>query len=145
MTLMRTRDTLMLSLAACALALVAVAEAATPRSLLAGYDSEARKADPAFPGFDPRRGEALFRFEAKKSDGTPASCTGCHTPDPKQAGRARVTGKAIAPLAPVANADRFTDPARTERWFQRNCNDVLARPCSAQEKGDFLTYLLSVQ
>jgi len=53
--------------------------------------------------------------------------------------------KAIEPLAPSTNAKRFTDRAKVEKWCMRNCYDVLRRPCTALEKGDFLTYLLSVK
>jgi hypothetical protein len=52
------------------------------------------------------------------------------------------TGKAIAPLAPAANAERFTDAGKAEKWFRRNCNDVLGRACTASEKADVLAYLL---
>ena len=55
-----------------------------------------------------------------------------------------VTGKAIEPLAPSANPARFTRAAKVAKWFQRNCNDVLQRPCTAQEKGDVLAWLLTL-
>jgi hypothetical protein len=32
-----------------------------------------------------------------------------------------------------------------EKWFKRNCNDVAGRACTALEKGDVLTYLLSLK
>ena len=51
------------------------------------------------------------------------------------------TGKAIAPLAPAANAERFTDAAKVEKWFRRNCNDVLGRACTPSEKADVLAYV----
>ena len=46
---------------------------------------------------------------------------------------------------PPANPDRFSDAATTEKWFRRNCNDVLGRECTPQEKGDVLTWLLSLR
>jgi hypothetical protein len=55
-----------------------------------------------------------------------------------------VTGKDIAPLAPAANPKRFTDPAKVEKWFRRNCNDVLHRACTPQEQGDIVAYVRSV-
>ena len=67
-------------------------------------------------------------------------CASCHTASPKQAGQTRV-GKRIEPLAPAANPQRFTDAAKVEKWFRRNCQDVLQRECSAQEKGDFIAWL----
>ncbi len=69
------------------------------------------------------------------------ACTACHTDAPAQAGRHVVTGKAIKPLAPRAEAARFTDPAKTEKWFRRNCTEVLGRECSAAEKADFILFL----
>ena len=56
-----------------------------------------------------------------------------------------MTKKRIEPLAPAANPKRFSDPARVDKWFRRNCKDVLSRACSAEEKGDVLAYLLTVR
>ena len=53
-------------------------------------------------------------------------------------------GKTIEPMAVSASPSRFTDIAKTEKWFGRNCKTVLGRACSAQEKGDFITYLSSL-
>ncbi len=71
------------------------------------------------------------------------SCASCHTPDPSAVGEHSVTGKRIEPLAPAANPKRFSDPASVEKWFKRNCNDVLKRLCTAQEKGDLLAWLMT--
>jgi len=32
-----------------------------------------------------------------------------------------------------------------EKWFKRNCKDVLARECTAQEKADFVAFLIAVK
>lgn len=69
------------------------------------------------------------------------SCSTCHGTPPVKQGRHAVTGKTIAPLAPAANPRAFTETARVDRWLRRNCNDVLRRECSAQEKADLLAYL----
>lgn len=39
-----------------------------------------------------------------------------------------------------------SSPARgkAEKWFRRNCNDVLDRACTAQEKGNILAYLMQL-
>ena len=34
--------------------------------------------------------------------------------------------------------------AKVEKWFARNCNDVLGRACTPVEKGDVLAWLLSL-
>ena len=39
----------------------------------------------------------------------------------------------------------FTDPAKTEKWFRRNCNDVMGRVCTADEKADVLAWLLTLK
>jgi len=125
-----------ISLAA-ALALAGPALAADPAALLAGYRSEARKADAAF---DPsaQRGARLFTAP----HGNDWSCATCHGNPPVGTGRHATTGKAIAPLAPSANPERFTSETKAEKWFRRNCNDVLGRACTAAEKADVLAFLL---
>lgn len=124
------------------------AEAATPagpRALLSDYQSEARRESAAFAGFDAARGRTLFVTQvALDGPGTKASaCTTCHTSDPRQPGRSPA-GKLIDPLAPSANPERFTDRKKADKWFDRNCKQVLGRPCSNSEKGDLLTYLLKL-
>ena len=109
----------------------------SPASLMAHY---AQTAGVPVAGLSATRGAALYRTEHPGRDGQPVSCASCHTASPTQAGRTRV-GKRIEPLAPVANPERFTDAAKVEKWFRRNCMDVLQRECSAQEKGDFIAWL----
>ncbi len=114
------------------------AAADTPETVMAHYAQQAGVAPGAL---SPARGEALYRSEHPgKHGGVRQSCAGCHTASPKQAGQTRV-GKRIEPLAPAANPARFTDAAKVEKWFRRNCMDVLQRECSAQEKGDFIAWL----
>jgi len=69
------------------------------------------------------------------------SCASCHGQPPTAQGKHANTGKAIAPLAPAFNPKAFTDTAKVDKWFRRNCKDVLARECSASEKADVLAYL----
>jgi hypothetical protein len=120
------------------LALVAMpAFAETPQQIL---DSLVAQAGPASAS----RGEQLFR--AKSGAGKTAdACTSCHTDNPKAVGQHVKTHKSIDPIAPAAQKDRFTDPAKVEKWFKRNCQEVLARACTAQEKADFTAYMLSVK
>lgn len=116
----------------------AIAE--TPESVLASLKSEA-SGKPGFQEFSAERGETFF----KAKHGGEWSCSSCHTDNTAAEGKHAKTGKIIKPLAPSANAERFTDMAKVEKWFKRNCNDVLERVCTAQEKGDVLTYLLAVK
>lgn len=119
------------------LAAPGAAMAADAAGFLAGYQTEARKADAAFAA-SAQRGEQFFTSQ----HGREWSCASCHGATPTVQGRHAKTAKVIAPLAPKANAERFTDAARVEKWFRRNCNDVLGRACTPAEKADVLAYLL---
>jgi hypothetical protein len=110
-----------------------------PQDFLAEFAAQAKKDDAAFSGFDASRGEQFF----KSRHGGDWSCSSCHTDNPTATGKHVVTKKAIKPFAPSANPERFTNPAKVEKWFKRNCKDVVKRECTAQEKGDLLTYLMS--
>ena len=116
----------------------AIAE--TPEGVLATLKSEA-SGKPGFQEFSAARGETFF----KTKHGGEWSCASCHTDNPAAEGKHAKTGKVIKPLAPSANAERFSDMAKVEKWFKRNCNDVLERVCTPQEKGDVLAYLLTVK
>jgi hypothetical protein len=120
-----------------ALALAGGAQAAQPGDLLAGYQAEARKADAGFSA-SASRGERFFN----ERHGGEWSCASCHGSPPVGQGKHAKTGKAIAPLAPAANRERFADVAKAEKWFRRNCNDVLSRACTPSEKADVLAWLL---
>jgi hypothetical protein len=122
---------------AAALALSGSALAADPASLLGAYQAEARHNDASFAA-SIARGEAFFNAR----HGNEWSCASCHGNPPTGQGKHAKTGKAIAPLAPKANAERFADAAKAEKWFRRNCNDVLGRACTASEKADVLAFLL---
>lgn len=117
---------------------------AGPREdLLAQYATAARTDAPTFSGFSSARGKTLYtqKFSGGKPD-TPA-CTACHGENPRGAGRT-LTGKDIEAVAVSVTPKRYTDAAKVEKWFKRNCNEVLGRACTAQEKGDWLTYMLSL-
>jgi hypothetical protein len=117
------------------------ASAESPQQIQQALEAEARRtAGAAFPGFSARRGQQFFN----QTHGREWSCGTCHTADPRRAGMHAATGKAIDPLAPAANPERFTSPAKVEKWFRRNCNDVLGRPCTPLEQGDVLAWLLSL-
>ena len=87
------------------------------------------------------RGQQFFT----EPHGREWSCSSCHGKTPVADGRHSNTGKSIAPLAPAANPQRFTDAAKTEKWFRRNCNDVLGRECSASEKSDVQAWLTTLK
>ncbi len=110
---------------------------AGPREdLLAQYAAVAKTS-----GFSAVRGQALHtqNFSGGKPD-TP-SCTTCHGKDTRGAGETR-TGKPIEPVALSKMPNRYTDPVKVEKWFKRNCTEVLGRECTPQEKGDWLTFVI---
>ncbi len=111
------------------------------QAVLDQYAALAKAADPAFGGFSADRGKAFFLAKRTTNADTP-SCSACHTADPHNAGQTTV-GQAIAPMAVSVTPDRFTDMAKTEKWFRRNCNTVLGRQCTPAEKGDFIAFMTS--
>jgi Domain of unknown function (DUF1924) len=117
------------------------AGAEVPADYLRSLDAAARADTTGFAGFSAARGATWFASR----HGTDWSCTTCHTDSPLATGRHATTGRSIAPLAPAANPERLTDAAKIEKWFRRNCNDVLGRACTPAEKGDVIAYLTSLK
>lgn len=112
--------------------------AATPKEMLNTYQLQAGASGSA------ARGEKLFLAKRTHSNGESVSCTSCHTDNPKAIGKTRAN-KLIEPIAPVANKARLTDSEKVEKWFKRNCKDVLERACTDQEKADFIAFMISVK
>ena len=115
--------------------LTALPVAAAPADLLARYAAEAGRAP------DAARGEQWYLAR----HGGEWSCASCHAERPTAAGRHASTGRTIAPLAPAANPKRFSDEAKVEKWFRRNCKDVLERACTPAEKADVMAWLLGLK
>lgn len=113
--------------------------AETARQFVDAYAADAAKTQPGFRA-DAARGRAFAAKNWGVSEKL-ASCAACHTENPRQAGRHAVTGKTIAALSPRANPERFSDPAKVEKWFRRNCKEVVGRPCDAAEKADFIQFV----
>ena len=112
------------------------AYAVTPVDLLNGYVSASGGASPSA-----QRGEQFF----SGTHGGQWSCATCHGKPPTAEGSHASTGKSIAPLAPAFNPERFTKASVVEKWFKRNCSDVLKRECTAGEKADVMSYLLQLK
>lgn len=130
----------MKALAATLMLLLPIPAFAAGNALLDTYRTAARQENSSFGDFSAARGQNFY--SAKPGE---LSCASCHTDSPKAAGKHATTGKEILPLSPSVNAERFSDRAKVEKWFKRNCNEVLKRACTAQEKGDFMAYVLSVK
>ncbi len=112
-----------------------LAHGATSSELLAGYTRQAGVAAA------PARGQQFFTT----SHGKEWSCSTCHGAIPTQAGKHASTGKPIGAMSPAVNVERFTDLAKAEKWFRRNCNDVAGRECTAAEKADVLSWLMTLK
>jgi len=114
---------------------IALPLAAHANPILDGYQAETKGT------FSAAAGEKLYKTVGPKQ----VACASCHTDSPKNVGKHVKTNKPIQPMAPSVNPKRFSDAANVEKWFKRNCNDALGRACTTQEKGDFITYMLSVK
>lgn len=92
--------------------------------------------------FDAAAGRKLWNLEVRSAASPQTrSCASCHGANPRGTGRHVRTGKAIEPLAPSLNSKRLTDIGEIRKWLKRNCKWTLGRECTAQEKGDVLTFL----
>ncbi len=118
-----------------AVAGVSAACAQSPAQILKGYAAQSAIAPV------PSRGQQFFIAR----HGRDWACATCHGAVPTGNGQHAVTGKTIAPLAPAFNPERFTDAAKAEKWFRRNCQDVVGRECTASEKADLLSWLMTLK
>ena len=115
---------------------LAIAASSAIPERLKSYEAEGAK------GFSAAAGDKMWHRKFDAPDGGPQrSCTSCHGTDLKKEGSHKKTGKVIEPMALSVNPERFTDAAKIEKWFLRNCKWTIGRECTAQEKGDALKYL----
>lgn len=132
---MRLKPALVLLPMLAAAALPALAQATSPAQLQKAYEAAADSPARA------ERGRAFF----VSRHGAEWSCSSCHGQLPTGTGRHAVTAKSIDPLAPAFNPKAFTDERRVEKWFRRNCKDVVQRECTPAEKADVLAWLQSLR
>jgi hypothetical protein len=144
----------------------AVGAATEPEDFLAAYAHQARQADANFKGFSAERGRAFYFGRHKIDNGSELSCASCHHADPRKGTIAHegqfpcrachitlhgpwdersATKREIPALAPAANPDRFTRESNVESWFGWNCKLLLKRECTPVEKGDLITWLLTIK
>ena len=110
------------------------AVATTPLQLQRQYESQSGPASA-------QRGQQFFTT----TQGKTWSCSTCHGEVPIGIGEHAETHKRIKPLAPQFNPKRFSDEAKVEKWFKRNCDDVLGRECTPQQKADVIAWLLTLK
>ena len=116
-------------------AVVAHAGDTTPAAQLQRFETAAGRPASAAEG----------RIFFTSTHGSKWTCASCHGETSTKVSKHASTGKAIDPLAPAANPDAFTDTARVDKWFRRNCKDVLSRECTAAEKSDVIAFLLALK
>jgi cytochrome c553 len=120
------------------------ADAASGQKLADKYAAIAKHIDPAYKGLSAEDGKAFFNREYTIK-GKQVACASCHTTNPANTGKNIVTKKPIKPLAPAANSYRFSDLDKVETNFEKHCLDILGKDCTAQEKANFIAYLLAVK
>lgn len=92
--------------------------------------------------FSAEAGEALWTRKFSPANAKqPRQCATCHSANPRNIGKHSRTGKPIEPMAPSINGKRLTEVRKIKKWFHRNCKWTVGRECTAQEKGDLLTWL----
>ena len=129
-------------LACMAIVLSSTSQAGVREDQLAQYASAAKAQTPGFAGFSAERGKTLHTQNFTGGKPATPACTSCHGKDTRGAGRAP-SGKTIDAMAASVTPARYTDPAKVEKWFKRNCTEVMGRECSAQEQGDWLSFVVS--
>lgn len=137
---MRSKPAWLAESACLVLVLMLIQGAARAADTSPAQQLERFSAQAAKPG-QAERGRVVFTSR----QGGEWSCASCHGNLPTQPGKHASTGKSIAPMAPAANSNAFTDTAKVDKWFRRNCKDVLQRECSAGEKADVLAYLIGLR
>lgn len=126
--------------ALCAAALALPLDAAWAADTTAAQQLQRWSAQAGSPG-EADRGRVFFTSR----HGGEWSCASCHGHPPTGAGKHAGTGKSIDPMAPSVNPRVFTDSQKVDKWFRRNCKDVLQRECSAGEKADVLAWLIGLK
>lgn len=122
----------------------AQADEASAAKLAKKYEGIAKGNDSTYKGLSATDGQAFFNQKVTVK-GKEVACASCHTANPADAGKHIVTGKPIRPLSPVVNPKRFSNTDKVEANFTKHCNDIIERDCTAQEKGNYIAYLLTVK
>jgi len=107
----------------------------TPEAQLQKWNGEAGRIGQA------DKGQTFFT----QNHGHEWTCASCHGDQPTEQGRHASTGKTLKPLAPAVNPVSLTDQAKIDKWFRRNCKEVLSRECTPMEKADVLAWLIQLK
>ena len=121
----------------------AQASIANAEKLIMIYNTQAKGANAEYVGPTATDGKLFFNRKFKQANGKEMSCSSCHTTNPADKGKHVVTGKAIQPLSPVVNSKRFSDFEKVEAKFTQHCVDIIGSDCTAAEKANYITYVLT--
>ena len=86
-----------------------------------------------------------FYNEKQMVKGKELACATCHTDNPAAMGKHNETGKAIQPMSPNTNPKRFSNVNESAKGFTKHCKQVYGKDCSAKDKGNFITYVLTTK
>ncbi len=95
------------------------------------------------PALQLKKVKPFFNNKVKTANGKETACASCHTANPADNGKNIVTGKVIKPLSPVVNTKRFSDFDKVEAKFTQHCVDILGVDCTAAQKANYITYVLT--
>ncbi len=112
------------------------ADEATIQQLLKNYSAQ------GVTSVNKEAGKEMWEKEFS-TKGESRSCVSCHTKDLNADGKHVNTNKVIKPMSPTVNPKRITKVRKVEKWFKRNCKWTIGRECSAQEKVDYLAYIIN--
>ncbi len=104
-------------------------------NLMSVYTQEAPQA------FSNERGKQVWNQTGITKKGIKRQCSTCHGKDLSQNGKHYKSGKVIKAMAPSANAKRLIKEKKIKKWLKRNCKWTFGKECTAQQKGDILSYL----
>ncbi len=112
------------------------ADKATAQQLLKNYSTQ------GVTSVSKEAGKQMWKKQFS-TKGESRSCAACHTKDLSVGGKHVKTNKAIKPMSPAANSKRITKVRKVEKWFKRNCKWTIGRECSAQEKANYIAYIIN--
>ncbi len=119
----------------------------TARQAASDYAIHAQKQDPNVV-LSAEAGQAFYTkkiiiTQEGKLKGKEVSCAACHTDNPAANGKHMVSGKKLPPMAPSVNSKRFKDIGKSNKGFSDHCRDLYGKDCSAADKSNFITYVLT--
>ncbi len=124
-------------------AISAQASVANAKKLIIIYHTQAIAENKDFPGPSAEEGKVFFNNKVKAANGKETACASCHTANPANNGKNIETGKTIKPLSPFVNEKRFADFEKVEAKFTQHCVDILGADCTAAQKANYISYVLT--